>query len=71
MLEVVDGGMLEVVSGGVTGFCREFTCADSTASCRVIFFKSACWVAEFCVSDANTTAFAPATTECPSARRVG
>jgi hypothetical protein len=32
MLEVVDGGMLEVVSGGVTGFCREFTCADSTAS---------------------------------------
>jgi hypothetical protein len=25
MLEVVDGGMLEVVSGGVTGFCRELT----------------------------------------------
>ena len=31
MLGVADGGMLEVVSG-VAGFCREFTCADSTAS---------------------------------------
>ena len=32
ILEVVDSGMLEVVSGGVTGFCREFTCADSKES---------------------------------------
>jgi hypothetical protein len=32
MLEVVDGGMLEVVSGGVTGFCRELTCAVSKES---------------------------------------
>jgi hypothetical protein len=32
MLEVVDGAMLEVVSGGVIGFCRELTCAVSTES---------------------------------------
>jgi hypothetical protein len=32
LLEVVDGGMLKVVSGGVAGFCRELTCAVSTAS---------------------------------------
>jgi len=32
MLEVVDSGMLEVVSGGVTGFCKEFTCAVSKDS---------------------------------------
>jgi hypothetical protein len=32
VLEVVNGGMLEVVSGGVTGFCREFTCAVSRES---------------------------------------
>jgi hypothetical protein len=32
MLEVVDGGMLEVVSGGVTGFRREPTCAVSKES---------------------------------------
>jgi hypothetical protein len=32
VLEVVDGRMLEVVSGGVTGFCREFTCAVSNES---------------------------------------
>jgi hypothetical protein len=31
MPEVASGGMLDVVSG-VIGFCREFTCADSTAS---------------------------------------
>ena len=30
--EVAAGRMLEVVSGGVTGFCSEFTCAISTAS---------------------------------------
>lgn len=32
MPEAADGRMLEVVSGGVTGFCRELTCAVSTAS---------------------------------------
>jgi hypothetical protein len=32
MLEVVDGGMLDVVSGGVTGFCMELTCTVSKAS---------------------------------------
>jgi len=32
MLEVVDGGMLEVVSGAGTWFCREFTCAVSKES---------------------------------------
>jgi hypothetical protein len=32
MLEVVDGEMLEVVSGGVTGFCMELTCAVSKES---------------------------------------
>jgi hypothetical protein len=32
MLEVVDGEMLEVVSGGVTGFCSELTCTVSKES---------------------------------------
>jgi hypothetical protein len=32
MLEVVDGAMLEVVSGSVTGFCMELTCAVSKES---------------------------------------
>ena len=32
MLEVVNGRMLEVVSGGVTWFCRELTCAVSKVS---------------------------------------
>jgi hypothetical protein len=32
MLEIAEGGMLEVVSGCVTGFCREFTCAVSKES---------------------------------------
>jgi hypothetical protein len=32
MLEVIDGAMLEVVSGAVTEFCRELTCAVSKAS---------------------------------------
>jgi hypothetical protein len=57
MLEVVDGEMLEVVSGGGAGFCSELTCAVSKESWRVILFKSACWVAEFCVSDTNASAF--------------
>jgi hypothetical protein len=57
MLEVVDTGILEVVSGGVTGFCRELTCTDNKESWRVILFKSACWFAELCVSDANASAF--------------
>jgi hypothetical protein len=42
MLGIADGGMLEVVSGNVAGFCREFTCAVSKESWRVILFKSAC-----------------------------
>jgi hypothetical protein len=49
--------MLEVVSGGVTEFCRELTCAVSKESCRDIFFKSACWAAEPCMSDINASAF--------------
>jgi len=32
MLEVVDSGMLEVVSGSVIGFCRELTCTVSKES---------------------------------------
>jgi len=32
MLEVVDGWMLEVVSGDVTEFCKELTCAVSKES---------------------------------------
>ncbi len=32
ILDVADSGMLDGVSGGGTGFCREFTCADSKAS---------------------------------------
>ena len=33
MLDVVNGPpMLDVVSGGVTGFCRVFTCAVSKVS---------------------------------------
>ena len=57
MLDVVDSGMLDVVSGGVTEFCSELTCAVSKASCRVIFFKSDCWAAEPWMSDINTSAF--------------
>jgi hypothetical protein len=49
--------MLEVVSGGVTEFCSELTCAVSKASCRVIFFKSDCWAAEPWMSDISTSAF--------------
>jgi hypothetical protein len=32
MLEGANNGMLEVVVGGVTGFCREFSCAVSKES---------------------------------------
>jgi hypothetical protein len=48
--------MLEVVNG-VTALCRASVCAASEASWRDILFKSACWVAELCVSDTNTAAF--------------
>jgi len=32
MLEAVDGAMLDVVSGGVTEFCKELTCAVNKES---------------------------------------
>jgi hypothetical protein len=48
--------MLEVVNG-VTEFCRASVCATSEESWRDILLKSACCVAELCVSDTNTAVF--------------
>ena len=48
--------MLEVVNG-VTAFCTASTCDASEESWRDILFKSACCVAELCVSDTSTAAF--------------
>jgi len=48
--------MLPVVNGAIP-LCRAWTCAVSDMSWRDILFKSACWVAEFSVSDTSVVAF--------------